>query len=94
MNAKQQPSNLGWNFWYYNKLFTLSVYLADTATSGISDKVQIIDFDIPDAFLHNKLTRKDTNGIQLTRKDTNGIQLIEKLPKGLPSPYGNILQPF
>jgi hypothetical protein len=70
MNAKQQPSNT------YNKtyagtsdttirLFILSVYLADAATRGISGKVQIVDFDIPGAFLHNKLTRKDTNGIQL-----------------------------
>jgi hypothetical protein len=39
------------------RLFILSVYLADAATRGISDKVQIIDFDIPGAFLHNKLTR-------------------------------------
>jgi hypothetical protein len=86
MNANGQPSNT-YNQTYAGtsdttiRLFILSVYLADAATRGINDQVEMVDFDIPGAFLHNKLTKEHTNG----------VQLLAKLPKGLPSPYENML---
>lgn len=45
-----------------NRAFILQAYLADAASRGCLDRLQIGDFDFPGAFLHNQLTRQMTNG--------------------------------
>jgi hypothetical protein len=64
-----------------NRAFLLQAYIADATHRGCLDRLQIGDFDFPGAFLHNKLTRKMTNG----------HQLIAKLPLDLPGPQAGKL---
>ena len=64
-----------------NRAFLLSAYLADASHRNCLDRLLIGDFDFPGAFLHNKLTRSMTNG----------IQLIATLPSDLPSPLAGKL---
>ena len=64
-----------------NRAFLLSAYLADASHRNCLDRLLIGDFDFPGAFLHNKLTRLMTNG----------IQLIATLPSDLPSPLAGKL---
>ena len=64
-----------------NRAFILHAYLADATHRNCLDRLLIGDFDFPGAFLHNKLTRTMTNG----------LQLIAKLPSDLPSPLAGKL---
>lgn len=64
-----------------NRAFILHAYLADATYRNCLNRLQIGDFDFPGAFLHNKLTRDMTNG----------LQLVAKLPSDLPSPLAGKL---
>ena len=59
----------------------IGVTVNQKSQSNCLDRLLIGDFDFPGAFLHNKLTRTMTNG----------LQLIAKLPSDLPSPLAGKL---
>ena len=64
-----------------NRAFILHAYLADATHRNCLHRLLIGDFDFPGAFLHNKLTREMTNG----------LQLIARLPSDLPGPLAGKL---
>ena len=59
-----------------NRTFIIATSLQDAADKDMLEDLDIFDFDITGAFLHNKLTREMTGG----------KQLIARLPWDLPDP--------
>jgi len=57
-----------------NKLFIIATSLQDAANRDCLDKLEFTVFDIPGAFLHNRLTREMTGG----------HQIVTQLPFNLP----------
>jgi hypothetical protein len=64
-----------------NRLFLTAVYQANCVYRGITPRYRRVRFDVPAAFLRNRLTRQDTGG----------HQIITRMPHDIPE--GHIVKP-